>query len=130
VASRRAHAAMLGELLSSVPWLVLPQELPAARSSWFGYALRVTPDAPIDRNALVQHLNERKIGTRLLFAGNLVRQPAYRDVAYRVSGSLTNADTIMNDVFWIGTWPGIDEAAVRHMAATIAAAPQRTAVAS
>jgi CDP-4-dehydro-6-deoxyglucose reductase, E1 len=130
VASRRAHAEMLGELLSSVPWLVLPQELPAARSSWFGYAVRVAPDAPIDRNALVQHLNDRKIGTRLLFAGNLVRQPAYRDVAYRVSGSLTNADTIMNDVFWIGTWPGIDDAAVRHMAATIAAAPKRIAVAS
>jgi CDP-6-deoxy-D-xylo-4-hexulose-3-dehydrase len=120
VAARRRHAEMLTEFLSGVPWLVLPQELPGGRSSWFGYPIRLAPDAPVDRNALVRHLNDRRIGTRLLFAGNLVRQPAYRDVAYRVAGALTNADTIMNDVFWVGTWPGIDEAAIRHVAATIA----------
>jgi CDP-6-deoxy-D-xylo-4-hexulose-3-dehydrase len=128
VAVRRAHAAMLAELLSGLGWLVLPQELPAASSSWFGFAIRVAPDAPIDRNALVRQLSERRIGTRLLFAGNLVRQPAYQDVTYRVVGSLANADTIMNDVFWVGTWPGIDEAAIRYVAAAIAAAPERAAV--
>jgi CDP-6-deoxy-D-xylo-4-hexulose-3-dehydrase len=57
-----------------------------------------------------------------------VRQPAYQDVTYRVVGSLANADTIMNDVFWVGTWPGIDEAAIRYVAAAIAAAPERAAV--
>jgi CDP-6-deoxy-D-xylo-4-hexulose-3-dehydrase len=128
VAARREHAELLAELLSGVSWLSLPQQLPGANASWFGYALRVAPDAPVDRNALAAYLNDARIGTRLLFAGNLVRQPAYRDVEYRIAGSLTNADTIMNDVFWIGTWPGIDDAAVRHIAATIAHAPERIAV--
>jgi CDP-6-deoxy-D-xylo-4-hexulose-3-dehydrase len=128
VAARRSHAALLTELLSKIPWLILPQELEAGRSSWFGYAIRVAPDAPIDRNALVMALNEQRIGTRLLFAGNLVRQPAYRNVEYRIAGTLANADTIMNDVFWVGTWPGIDDAAIRHVAATIADAPERITV--
>jgi CDP-6-deoxy-D-xylo-4-hexulose-3-dehydrase len=123
VTARRRHAEMLAEFLSDVPWLVLPREFASGRSSWFGYPIRLAPDAPIDRNALVRLLNERRIGTRLLFAGNLVRQPAYQGVTYRVAGELTNADTIMNDVFWVGTWPGIDEAAIRHVASTIEAAP-------
>jgi CDP-6-deoxy-D-xylo-4-hexulose-3-dehydrase len=126
--ARRRHAALLTELLSDVAWLVLPRELPGGNSSWFGYAIRVTPDAPISRNALVAHLDAARIGTRQLFAGNLVRQPAYRDVDYRIAGSLANADTIMNDVLWVGTWPGIDDAAIRHIARTIAEAPKHSAV--
>jgi len=124
VAARRAHAEMLTDLLSPVPWLVLPQERPQARSSWFGFPLRLTADAPLGRNALVEHLNGHGVGTRLVFAGNLVRQPAYRDLTYRTAGKLDGADTIMNDVFWVGTWPGLDEAAIRHVAASIAGAPR------
>lgn len=112
---RRHNAALLASLLADVPWLALPKEHSGGASSWFGYPLRVTSPA-IDRNALTQSLNERKIGTRLLFAGNLVRQPAYRNVRYRVVGDLRNADTIMNDVFWVGTFPGLDDDQIAYTA--------------
>jgi CDP-6-deoxy-D-xylo-4-hexulose-3-dehydrase len=119
IAKRRRNAALLGSLLADVPWLHLPGEIPGGRSSWFGYPLRLAPDAPLGRDALTRTLNERGIATRAVFAGNLVRQPAYRNVTFRVVGSLKNADTIMNDVFWVGTYPGLDEAQVSYMARTI-----------
>jgi len=119
IARRRHNAEMLASLLADVPWLVLPRELDGGRSSWFGFPIRVAPDAPLGRNELTQYLNERKIGTRLVFAGNLVRQPAYRDINYRVIGTLTNADTIMNDVFWVGTYPGLDDAQISYIAQSI-----------
>ncbi len=116
---RRHNAELLTQLLSHVPWLVLPQELPGGKSSWFGYAIRVAEDAPIARNALTQALNDRKIGTRLVFAGNLVRQPAYREIEHRIVGSLANADTIMNDVFWVGAYPGLDDDQIAYIARSI-----------
>jgi len=119
IARRRHNAELLTGLLSKVPWLVLPRELPGGSSSWFGYPIRVAPDAPIDRNRLTQALNERKIGTRLVFAGNLVRQPAYLEATYRVVGDLRNADIIMNDVFWVGTYPGIDDDQIAYIARSI-----------
>ncbi len=116
---RRHNAALLTSLLERLPWLQLPRELPGASCSWFGYPIRVLPDAPIGRNALTQALNDRKVATRLVFAGNLVRQPAYRDVPYRVVGDLSNADTIMNDVFWVGTYPGLDDDQITYIARCI-----------
>lgn len=116
IARRRHNAETLAALLADIPWLVLPRELPGGLNSWFGFPIRVTPDAPVDRNALTQALNERKIGTRLVFAGNLVRQPAYADVAYRIVGDLRNADTIMNDVFWVGSYPGLGDDQLAHIA--------------
>jgi CDP-6-deoxy-D-xylo-4-hexulose-3-dehydrase len=120
IAKRRANAARLAEALAGCEWLELPGEHPGGRSSWFGFPVRVKPGAPISRNELCRRLNERKIGTRLVFAGNLVRQPAYREVAYRVSGRLDRADTIMNEVFWVGTFPGLDAAQIDYLAASIA----------
>jgi CDP-6-deoxy-D-xylo-4-hexulose-3-dehydrase len=116
---RRRNAAWLTARLGDVPWLGLPHEAPKGSSSWFGYPIRVLPGAPIDRNTLVQRLNDRKIGTRLVFAGNLVRQPAYSEATFRVVGDLKNADTIMNDVFWVGTFPGLGEAEIDFVARTI-----------
>jgi len=116
---RRHNAELLTKLLAGVPWLELPRESAGGRSSWFGYPIRVLPDAPVHRNALTQSLNERKIGTRLVFAGNLVRQPAYRDLEYRTVGTLANADVIMNDVFWVGTYPGLDDDQIRYIARSI-----------
>jgi CDP-6-deoxy-D-xylo-4-hexulose-3-dehydrase len=116
---RRHNAELLTKLLEHIPWLVLPRELPGGKSSWFGYAIRVAPDAPITRDALTQALNDRKIGTRLVFAGNLTRQPAYRDIAYRAIGSLAHADTIMNDVFWIGSYPGLGDDQIAYTARSI-----------
>jgi CDP-6-deoxy-D-xylo-4-hexulose-3-dehydrase len=79
----------------------------------------VLPGAPLSRNELTRALNARKIGTRLVFAGNLVRQPAYRDVAYRAIGDLAGADAIMNDVFWVGTYPGLGPDRIRYVAESI-----------
>lgn len=120
IAARKRNAALLSELLSEHSWLSLPGEHQPGGSSWFGYPIRVNPDAPISRDGLVKGLNERKIGTRLVFAGNLTKQPAYSDVNYRVVGGLQNADIIMNDVFWIGTYPGLGEAQMRYIAESIA----------
>jgi len=87
--------------------LILPQATPNSDPSWFGFPIAVRTDAPFTRNELVQFLDSRKIGTRLLFGGNLIRQPAYRNSQYRVASSLKNADFIMNNVFWIGVYPGL-----------------------
>ena len=75
--------------------------------SWFGFPMRVRETAPFDRNALVAYLESRRIATRLLFGGNLVRQPAYRGLSYRVVGKLTNTDRIMHGTLWIGCYPGL-----------------------
>ena len=125
IAARRANAALYDELLADIPWLARPYVGSSANSSWFGYPLRVLPGAPVTRDELVNALNDARIGTRLLFGGNLVKQPAYRDRPMRVVGDLRNADTIMRDVLWIGTYPGLGEDQIRHIAATIAAAGRR-----
>lgn len=97
----------------------LPEPTAGTEPSWFGYLLTVRDGSGIDRNLLTRRLEEHKVGTRMLFAGNLTKQPAFRDVAYRVHGDLTNTDKIMNDSFWIGIWPGIDEPRLDYMADTL-----------
>ncbi len=119
IQKRIEHAALLREELADVTWLAHPGEQAGGRCSWFGYPLRLRSEAPISRNDLVSRLNDRRIGTRLLFAGNLVRQPAYAETRYRVVGDLKNADTIMNDVFWVGTYPALDATQIRYVARSI-----------
>jgi CDP-6-deoxy-D-xylo-4-hexulose-3-dehydrase len=98
----------------------LPRATPGTDPSWFGYLLTVRDGSGIDRNTLTRTLEERKVGTRMLFAGNLVKQPAFRDVEYRIHGELRNTDKVMNDSFWIGVWPGIDEPRLDYMIETLA----------
>ncbi len=98
----------------------LPVPTPGTEPSWFGYLLTVRDGSGLVRNTITRTLEERKVGTRMLFAGNLTKQPAFRDVNYRVHGELTHTDKIMNDSFWIGVWPGLDDARLDYMVNTLA----------
>lgn len=124
VARRRENFAGLERRLRELgldTYFHLPEATPNTDPSWFGYLLTVRDGAGFGRHALVRMLEERKVGTRLLFAGNLTKQPAFRNVDYRVHGSLDVTDKIMNDAFWVGIWPGIDDARLDYMADTLAA---------
>jgi CDP-4-dehydro-6-deoxyglucose reductase, E1 len=88
-------------------FLILPNTTLNSQPSWFGFALTVKGESPISRNDLVKKLNEFQIGTRLLFGGNLLKQPAFQNTPRRVVGELKNTDNVMNDTFWIGVWPGL-----------------------
>ena len=105
---RRRNWAYLSNALRDLEeFLVLPKATENSDPSWFGFALTVKPNSPKTRNQIVQELNEKKIATRLLFAGNLLRQPAFAGTPRRLVGDLVNTDRIMNDTFWIGVWPGL-----------------------
>jgi CDP-4-dehydro-6-deoxyglucose reductase, E1 len=97
--------------------LMLPEPTPRSDPSWFGFSLCVRPDAPFGRPELVKWLEAAGIGTRQIFAGNLIRQPAYRDMEHRVAGGLTNTDLIMNQGLWIGVYPGLSDEMVDYMVA-------------
>ena len=100
--------------------LVLPETTPKSNPSWFGFAITVRPGAPFSRLELVQHIESRRIGTRLLFGGNLMRQPAYIGMPHRVVGPLTNANIITDNTFWLGVYPGLNDEMVDFMIATVA----------
>lgn len=114
-ARRRNFAYLLEGLRDLEEYFVLPEATPHSEPSWFGFPLAVRPEAPTTCNELVRTLNEHKIGTRLLFGGNLLRQPAYRDIPHRAVGDLAGADFVMNQVFWLGVYPGLTEEALDHV---------------
>ncbi|AOZ92249.1 lipopolysaccharide biosynthesis protein RfbH [Paenibacillus crassostreae] len=120
IAKRRSNFDYLKEelkLLADV--LILPEATAGSEPSWFGFPITVRAQAPLSRNELVQELEKLRIGTRLLFAGNILRQPAYKDIPHRIVGTLQNTDRIMNDTFWIGLYPGLTLDMLQYVADSI-----------
>lgn len=113
---RRANFAYLRSALEPLKdLLILPVATPDSDPSWFGFPLTVRENAPVTRNELIQILESHRIGTRLLFGGNLLRQPAYRHIRHRTVGELTQTDTIMNHTFWIGVFPALTHDMLDYM---------------
>ena len=106
-------------LASCAEFIILPNATPNSDPSWFGFPITIKAENKIDRVDLLKFLDQNKIGTRLLFAGNLTRQPYFEQVNYRVVGELTNTDMIMNNTFWIGVYPGLTEEHLNFMIAKI-----------
>jgi CDP-6-deoxy-D-xylo-4-hexulose-3-dehydrase len=118
VAARRRNFARLDQGLRGAgldEFFLRPQATPGSEPSWFGYPLAVRPGAPFSRRDVVSLLDARKIGTRQIFAGNLLRQPAYAGVAYRQVGDLPNSDFVMDRAFWVGVYPGLSVEAIDYV---------------
>jgi len=120
LAVRKRNFALLREGLADLEELfVLPEATPNSEPSWFGFTLTVRQGAPFSRDALTLHLNQQRIATRLLFGGNLVRQPYMLGRPFRRVGELAQSDRVMRDTFWVGVYPGLDEPAIAYMIDTI-----------
>jgi CDP-6-deoxy-D-xylo-4-hexulose-3-dehydrase len=109
VAARKRNFEYLYQGLTSLPQLLLPIPEPHSDPSWFGFPITLIPESGVDREELLRFLDSRKIGTRLFFAGNITKQPAYKDISFRVVGDLTNTDIVMKHTFWVGVYPGLTQ---------------------
>lgn len=117
IKARKRNFAWLSERLAGcAEQLILPQATPGSDPSWFGFPLTLRDGCGIERVGLLRYLDERRVGTRLLFAGNLTRQPYMQGQEYRVCGELSMTDKAMRDTFWIGLWPGLSEDHLEHAA--------------
>ncbi|MDN4018016.1 lipopolysaccharide biosynthesis protein RfbH [Zwartia panacis] len=117
ISKRRANFTYLKSRLINVgQFLHLPETTPKSEPSWFGFPLVLKETAGVKRTDLINFLDQNKIGTRLLFAGNLTKQPYMAGRNFRVSGELTNTDIVMNNTFWLGTFPGLDEPQLDYIA--------------
>jgi len=106
-ARRENHAYLFDRFKTLEDYFILPKATEHSNPSWFGFML--TCREGVNRQELLQELAKRKVGTRLFFAGNITKQPAYQNVEYRIHGSLSNTDMVMNNSFWIGVWPGLSK---------------------
>ena len=120
IETRRRNFRFLLEGLSDLQqFFILPEATPNSDPSWFGFPLAIRPEAPFTRDYVLRYLDERKIATRLLFGGNLLRQPAYQGIRHRKIGDLRNSDFVMNNVLWMGVWPGLSEAMLSFVVETL-----------
>jgi CDP-6-deoxy-D-xylo-4-hexulose-3-dehydrase len=116
---RRENFSLLHSLLSTVPDFILPRATEHSDPSWFGFPITIRPESDLDRTKLIATLDQNKIGTRLLFGGNLLKQPAYSKVEHRKIGNLENSDLIMNNTFWLGVYPGLTSEMLNFVAEVI-----------
>ncbi|MFN7881829.1 MAG: lipopolysaccharide biosynthesis protein RfbH [bacterium] len=121
IQARKDNYAFLKERLKDCEEFVqLPEPTEHSDPSWFGFPITLKDNCPVTRLDLLTYLDQNKVGTRLLFAGNLVRQPYMQGAHYRISGELTNTDNIMNNTFWIGVQPALTQQMLEHSASKIA----------
>jgi CDP-6-deoxy-D-xylo-4-hexulose-3-dehydrase len=106
-------------LLDLSEFLLLPIATESSEPSWFGFAITVRESSPVTRNQLIQEFDSRMIATRLLFGGNLLRQPAFIGTPQRVVGELKNTDRVMNDTLWLGVWPGLTDIMIDYVIESI-----------
>ncbi len=117
IAARRRNFRLLTEHLHDLQdFFILPEATPDSEPSWFGYPICVRPTGALTRDQVVRRLDAARVGTRLLFGGNLVRQPAYQGVSHRSIGELPNSDFVMRHLFWIGVYPGLREEMLHYVA--------------
>ncbi len=123
IETRRRNFKILYEGIKDLEeFFILPETTPRSEPSWVGFPLAVRPGLPFSRRNIIRYLEEHKISTRLLFGGNLVRQPAYQQVSHRVVGDLRHSDFVMDHVFWIGVYPGLKREMLDYMIETLHAA--------
>jgi len=121
IAARKRHFAFLTEALSDCQeQLILPSATPGSDPSWFGFPITLRPEASVRRVDLLTYLDQQKVGTRLLFAGNLTRQPSMMGRYYRVASTLSNTDIVLENTFWIGVQPALTESMLAYAADAIA----------
>lgn len=113
------HKVLLDSLKPLEKFFIFPKATLKSEPSWFGFMLTIRTDAPFTKHEIVIYLEEKKIATRNLFSGNILRQPAYSNIKHRIVGDLTNTDLVMNNGFWLGVYPGIDEKRRNYMVETI-----------
>ena len=119
VAARKANFSYLKSALSDIQDFIMPEATVNSDPSWFGFPITIRPGSSIDRTALLRHLDDKKIGTRLLFAGNLLKQPAYRNIEHRVIGDLKNSDLVMTNTFWLGVYPGLTDEMLNYVSEVV-----------
>ncbi len=112
---RENHELLSTRLAKFEKFFILPKATEKSIPSWFGFVLTIRDKMPFTRLELVQYLEKNRIGTRLLFGGNITRQPAMENVSYRIHGKLKNSDKIMNDTFWIGCYPAINSQTIGYV---------------
>jgi CDP-6-deoxy-D-xylo-4-hexulose-3-dehydrase len=119
VQARKNNFEYLKKSFESIDDFILPEATPNSDPSWFGFGLTIKPESGVDRTALLKHLDEKKIGSRLLFGGNLLKQPAYRNVEHRVIGDLKNTNLIMTNTFWLGVYPGLTKEMLDYVVSVV-----------
>jgi CDP-6-deoxy-D-xylo-4-hexulose-3-dehydrase len=119
VQARRSNYEYLNERLSGIEGLQIAKATENSEPSWFGFPITLDVNHPVNREDLIKFLNSRKIATRLVFAGNITKQPAYKDVNFRIVGDLKNSDIAMTRSFWLGVYPGLTNRMLDYVAESV-----------